>query len=99
SDRRQVAQRVVGQPGIQRRVHGEADVVDENGVAVRRRLRHGLRSYGAPGAAAVIDDDLLAQVFAQTLRQQAPDDVVAAAGGERDDQTYRLRGIDRLCCR
>ncbi|MNC87930.1 hypothetical protein D3C83_37070 [compost metagenome] len=47
----------------------------------------------APGAAAVVDDHLLAHQLRPLLPDQPPEQVGAAAGRERDHETDRLGGI------
>ena len=58
-------------------------------VAVRRALRHRAGADGAAGAAAVVDDDLLAEDLAHLVGDGAADDRGRAAGRERDDQRDR----------
>jgi len=54
-DRREVAQRVVGQRLVQRRIGGMADVHHEQRVAVGRGLRHQVAADDTARAAAVLD--------------------------------------------
>ena len=64
ADRGEILDRVVVElvePGIDRMGHGD----DEQGVAVRRRLRDRLGADHAAGAAAVVDHDLLAEAVAE----------------------------------
>ena len=69
------------------------DGYDRQRVPVGRRVRRDFRADDAAGAAAVVDDDLLAQVLAQVRGDHAPDHVVAAAGRERNDEPHRLHRI------
>ena len=43
------------------------------------------------GAGAVVDDDLLAEAFGKFLRDEAAEDIVAAAGGKRHDHAQGPR--------
>ena len=63
---------------------------DAQGVTVRRRLRAGLRAENAGGAAAVLDDERLAELLLQLGAGLAHDDVGDAAGGDRDDHPDRM---------
>ena len=65
----------------------------QQGVAVGLGLGDHLRRNDASGPAAVLDDHLLAELLTELGGDQAPDDVVAAAGRERDDQPHGLRRI------
>src|SRR5262249_3563733 len=64
-----------------------------------RRLGREVRSDRAAGAAPVVDDDRLAELLAEPLRDDAADDVVAAAGREGDDQADPFRRIAKLSAR
>ena len=74
---------------VQRRVDRMRDRDDAQRIAVGRRHGAGFRAEGGAAAAAVFDVDLLAELRAEMLRDQAADHVVAAARRERDDQPYR----------
>src|SRR5213079_1507345 len=93
-DRREVLQRVVAELLVQVRIHHvAADAGEEKRVAVGRRLRRELRADRAAGAGPVVDDDRLAKLRADLLRDRARHGVVAAAGREGDDQVDRLRRV------
>jgi hypothetical protein len=62
---------------------------DPDGVAVGRRLGDGIGADIAARSDAVLDHDLLADARAELLRDDARDDVRAAAGGERHDEADR----------
>jgi hypothetical protein len=62
----------------------------QQGITVRRCAHHCLGADDAPCAAAVVDDDLLADDFRHFRDEDAPDDVGVAAGGEWDHHAYRL---------
>ena len=87
-NRREGFQRIVGQrvePGIDRGRQRH----DQERVAVLRRVGDDLGANHAAGAAAIVDDDLLAEPLAEMLRDDAGDDVVDAAGRKRHDQPHR----------
>ena len=88
----EILQRVIGQLGVHRRVIGMRRGVDQQGVAIRRRLRHQGRADSAAGTGPVLGQHLLPPGVRQLGRQRTPDDVGRAAGGERNDQAYRLVG-------
>ena len=71
---------------------------DAQRIAVGRRLRAGLRRNDAASAAAIFDDERLAETRLQFGSGLAHNDVGHAAGGDRDDQTDRTIRID-LCLR
>jgi hypothetical protein len=62
-------------------------------VAVRRGGCRGLGADHAAGAAAVVDEHLVAELLGELVGDQPPDHVIAAAGRERNDQPHRLVGI------
>jgi hypothetical protein len=74
-------------------VDREADVVHEQGVAVGRRLGRDVRADRPARAAAIVHDDRLPEAFGELCRDDAPDDVVAAARRERNDEADRTRWI------
>ena len=93
-DRREVLDRVVRQLAIdvgQDRVR--AGRVEQQRVAVRRRLRDELRADAAAGAGAVLDDERLAELRAHAVGENPRDAVDAAAGRERNDDAHRLDRI------
>ena len=88
-DRREIAQRVERQPLVERRVGGEADAADQQGMAVGRRLHHLSVPVLvlAPGRLSGTKDwpSRLPRPSPIMPRQQ----IVAAAGGERHDDLDR----------
>ena len=68
---------------------------DEQRVAVGRLARDILSGRAAAGRGAVFDHQLLAEDLAELGADQSRENVVAATGRERDDQTDRLVGIVR----
>jgi acetylornithine deacetylase/succinyl-diaminopimelate desuccinylase-like protein len=69
-DRAEVAQRVVGQPRIDRGVGGMHAGGHQQRIAIRRRLRDQLRGQDGTGASAILDDDGLAPDLLQRFLQQ-----------------------------
>ena len=89
-DRREILDRIVRQVSAQTHRHRvRARGGDADRVAVGRRLGDRVGADIAAGADPVVDHDLLAQPGPQPLRQDARDDVGAAAGRERHDQPDR----------
>ena len=62
-------------------------------VAVVGRVRHEIGGDVAAGAAAVLDDELLAQPLGERLREHARGDVARGARTEADDDAHRPRRI------
>ena len=87
----EVLGRVVGQLGVDRRIDRVRVGIDEQRVAVGRRLRHRRRADRAAGAGTVLDHHRLAPVSPTSFaRHEAPDDVGRARRRERDDHVHRL---------
>jgi hypothetical protein len=63
----------------------------EQRVAIRMRPRHDIGRQRAAGADLVLDQELLADLFAQALRDHARDAVGIAARGERHGDDHRPR--------
>src|SRR5213592_1012713 len=85
-----VLQRIVRQglvDGGVRRVRGR---LHQQRVAVGVRVQHRLRADDAARAGAVLHQHRLLERVAQVLRDDAPGDVGARAGSERDDDADRL---------
>ena len=74
---------------VEPRIDRMRDRDDEERVAVGRGLGGEIGADHAAGAGAIVDEDLLAEVLAELVGDDAADDVVAAAGRERDDQADR----------
>jgi hypothetical protein len=87
-ERGEIAHRIVRRL-LQRRRHGKRARHEHHRVAVGRRLGARIRADHAAATAAVVDDDLLAEYFAQFLPDGARDDVGACARRVGDDQPYR----------
>jgi hypothetical protein len=77
ADRREIAQGIVRQLLVDDPVHGEhARRAVQQRIAVGLGARHRLGADDPVRARAIVDDDLLAPIRGQLLRQQ-PDAVVA----------------------
>ena len=93
-DRCEVAQRFIGQFQIEAGVdRHRADGGLHQRVAVGHRAFGDFTGDVAGGAAAVVDDHLLSEGFAEFLREQAADDVAGAAGREGQHQADRAFGV------
>ncbi len=62
-------------------------------VAVGRGFRGQLRRQHAGCAGAIINDDLLAEALGQSLRDDTPDDIGAAARRKSDEHPHRFDGV------
>jgi hypothetical protein len=97
-DRLEVPDGVIRQIGVERRVHRVGGGVIHDGVAVAIRLGHRRGGDGAAGAAAIVDDELLAPHVAELLEQDAPHRVGAARrriGNHHLDRPCRIAGLRR----
>jgi hypothetical protein len=80
-DRREIPDRVVRQLAKKRQPRREhATVREKQRVTVGRRASDRCRGYPPARAAAVIDDDGLVPQLGESLFENAPEDVGAAAG-------------------
>ena len=87
ADRGEILARIVTGVGVERRVDRErAGAAEDQRVAVRCTPRHGPRGDRAAGAAAVLDDDLLAQRLAHFVGDDTGHGIVAASRGVGDHQ-------------
>lgn len=77
---------------IERCVDGVGRVDQEDRVAVGRRLGDGFGREIVAGPGTILDDELLAEPFAEPIAEQAGADVGLAAGRVSDDDV-------RLPCR
>ena len=72
---------LVARARVERGIDGDRRVrAHEEGVAVARRARHGLRADRAACAGAILHDELLAQRIGERLREEPREGVCAAAG-------------------
>src|SRR6185436_7852156 len=92
ADGDEILDRIVRQRLEHRRPGGDgAGRAEEQGVAVRGRLRHRRAADRPRGAGAVVDDDLLPERFAEGRRYRARGDVDIAARRPRHHDTHRVR--------
>ena len=88
ADRREVLHSVIGELPVDRWTNGErGHRSQKQRVAVRRRFRDGARGDQRAGADPVVDDDRALELVLQLGRQQPHQDVGAAAGRERADES------------
>ena len=86
-DRHEVLERIVGQVGVEERVHHQRAVDrQQQRVAVGLGLCDRLRADDGVGAGAVVDDDLLAELLAELQSDQPADEIRRPARRERHDQ-------------
>src|SRR5207245_1318641 len=90
--RDEVLLRVVRQALVHRRVDDEARGIDEQRVAVGRRLRHDLRADDAVRAGLVLDDEGLAELLLE-LRADHARYGVRTTGRRGDHHAHRLARI------
>jgi len=89
----EIADRIVGQFGIERVIDRHAAGADQERSAVWRRLGDIFGGDDRAAARLVLNNHRLAEIFRQFLPEHARDDVVAAAGRETDDDVDRPRWI------
>ena len=89
----EVGQHVVGPRLEQRHADGLAVAGDSQGIAVGRRAERAACRQRSAGARPVLNDELLAGVVAELLRQEAHGEVADAAGTVGDKDPDRLVGI------
>jgi hypothetical protein len=92
-DRRGVAHVIERQVLVQRLADGVVRRHEHDGVAVGRRVDHGLGRDHAALAGLVLDHAGLAQVRLQPVAEDAGDDVVWPAGQKADDELDRTDRI------
>ena len=88
--RDEIAHRVIGQLGDQRRVGDVGDVDERQRVPVGRRLRHQLGGDDRARAGAVLDHELLPERFGELRRHRARHGVGRAARRHADQHLDRL---------
>jgi hypothetical protein len=98
-DRGEALDRIVGQLGIEAGIDHERHFrPDQERVAVGGGLGDIFRCDLIVGAGLVLDDDLLAPGFGETLRQRAAEGVGDPAGRRRYDDRHRFGRITRSLC-
>ena len=96
-DRHEILARIVAELRIQRRIERHVgEPADHQRVAVRLALACGLRADHGAGARLVLDDEGLPHPLRQRVRKLPPDQIVTAAGPDRDDDLYGTIGITGL---
>ena len=85
-DRHDVAQEIEVELFVERGVDGVLRIHQQQRVAVGRRAGDELGRDVAGGAGPGLDDELLAELLRQPLRDQARGDVGRAAGRLADDE-------------
>src|SRR5690606_30423985 len=101
ADRHQILHRIVRHALTHERWprHQPAERADHERVSVRSRLDDQMVPYATTSAAAVVDDELLAQRFAELLRDLTGSEIRGAArriGNDEANGTYRVLGSGRL---
>ena len=92
-DRREIADRIVGQVVIQADVGRVVWPREQQRVAIGLAFRDERRADVRCRARTVFDDDLFTPFLAHLLRDEPPDNVCAAACRERHDHANGLCGI------
>jgi hypothetical protein len=92
-DRSNIANKIVIELIVQRRVDRVVAAGHEQRIAVRRCAHDRLGADIAAGSRSVLDDEWLAEALRQPLSHQARDGVGRTASGEWRDQTHRPRWI------
>src|SRR5262245_58818085 len=92
-DRREIADEVVAELVIERRIDRGRRSDLEKCVAIGRRTHDRLGSDFAAATRPVLDDEWLAEPLSEPLAHQARDDVTWAAGSKADDDAHRPRRI------
>ena len=91
-DRRDVADKIVIQLVVERRVHRVLRSRQEERVAVGRGTHDGLGSDSAASPRPVVDDKWLAETLRQPLTHQTGDDVETTPCRSSDDEAHRYPG-------
>ena len=97
-DRPEVGLRIVGAGRHDGLAEHEQARIEQDRVAVGIGAPHRFGAHGARGAADILDDDLLAELFRQPLGGDAAQPVGAAARRIGHDHLQRLAGIGSDRC-
>ncbi len=92
-DRRDILDKIVTEPLVERGVDQIVGADGEQRVAIRQRPHDGLSCDIAAGTGPVVDDELLAEPLREPLSDDACDDVDRLAGGKSDDHAHRPRRV------
>jgi len=87
-NRRDVANEIVIEVAVKRRVDRVVRVDQEKGIAVRRSLHDHFGPDVPAGARPVVDDDRLGPSVIQPLADQSGEDIVRATRRKGDDQAH-----------
>ena len=93
TDRSEILFGIVGQLAIHVWIDCVPRAAHENGVAVGQRLGGEIGCNDAVCTAAVVNDDLLMNIFCQPHRDHARDEVISAARRIRQDEPDRFGRI------
>jgi len=93
ADRHEILERIIGQIAVERGIDRDRGRGEQERVAVGRGARRDRHAGIAAAAAAVVDDDGLAEGFLERHRDDARDDIGRPARRERHDQGDRPFGI------
>ena len=91
----EILERVIGDLVVKARIDRKRIGRQQQRISVRVCACDPCEADIAARAAAVLDDDRLAQRLAERLLYDPGDDVVGAARRERDDERYRPLGVGR----
>src|SRR5262245_13693523 len=93
----EIAQRLIAEIGIERRVdRHRAGIAEHQHVTVGRRRRHHLGRHHAAGTRHVLDHERLAEGIRELLRKEPRQHVGIAARRRRGDKPHRLGRIGLL---
>ncbi len=91
-------ERIIGELAIEGGTGGHADVMQQDGVAIRLGARHAASAQRAAGAADVFDKNLLAEILGHGFSDETCDRVGRTTRGERHDHGDRALGIGLSRC-
>ena len=98
-DGRKVAQRIVRQALVHKRIHGDrARYTQQQRVAVGFGLGRQVATDDAVGARAILYDELLAPGFGKALREHARNQVGPGSRGLGNDDAYDSGGVVLTKC-
>jgi hypothetical protein len=96
-DRHEIPERIVSQLRIQRRVERHVGKpADQQRIAIRLALGGGNGAHDGASASLVLDEEGLSHALRKRVGEISPDQIVAAAGTDRDDDLHGSVGIGSL---
>jgi hypothetical protein len=99
-DRREILERIVSKLRVQRRIERHVrEPADHERVTIGLALGRGLRADDRSGAGFVLDEKRLSRSLRQRVGKVPPDEVVAAARADRDNDLHGAVGIAGLRAR